>query len=442
MTHALLQIAALVALLLPGWLFARRLARPWPVTLALAHLSGAAALAAGLTLGIAVTNRVHWLWGGAGLFTLGLAGFLKRSNPATDSTESGGPLSKWEWALVVMLAAGVLTAVARAALIPLDWDGWAFWQLKARALVDGSIRLQITDPSSRYTHPNYPLLVPAHTYWLCAGEFEPKVGQWGGLLFFFDLLALFYYEARARLPRPLLLAGCAVLVSWGPLVKHASSGFADVPAAAYAFTTLALLAGGDIPSFGVCLAGALLTKNEGLFTFAAAVIFALFFRPSDAKTASPTAAAVGLAVLFSLVSWEWVKASWHVSADMTDPGYWRRGELAARIPIIGLGFVKEALAVGPWYPGWGLFWVVAAAGLVVSIWGRLREATPFWLLVACSFAGAAAAYLVTPHDPVLHMGSSIDRLWLQAAPAALMGTLMAFRPSPDPRTVIASDRRC
>jgi hypothetical protein len=432
-THALLQLGALGAVLLPGWLFARRMGRPWPVALALAHLCGAAALGAGLTFGIAITNQVHWLWGAAGLGALGIAGAVRRSAPATDRVEKGGPLSRWEWALAAMIAIGALTAVARTALIPVDWDGWAIWQLKARALVDGSIRELITDPGFRYSHPNYPLLVPAHTYWLCAGGFQPKVGQWGGLLFFFDLLALFYYEARARLPRPLVLAGCAVLVSWGPLVKHASSGFADVPAAAFAFATLALLADGDIPAFGVCLAGALLTKNEGLFTLAAAVSFALFCRPAEAKTSRANGAAVGLAMLLSLGSWTWVKATWHVPADMTDPHYWHAGELAARIPVIALGFVKEALAVGPWYPGWGFFWLVAPAGFIVSVRKRLRETAPFWLLVGASFAGAAAAYLVTPHDPVLHMGSSIDRLWLQAGPAALLATLMAFAPTTTPK---------
>ena len=53
-----------------------------------------------------------------------------------------------------------MTMFARVALLPLDWDGWAIWQFKAKALALGTLREQLTDPAYGYSHPDYPLLLP------------------------------------------------------------------------------------------------------------------------------------------------------------------------------------------------------------------------------------------------------------------------------------------
>src|SRR5581483_11000887 len=95
-------------------------------------------------------------------------------------------------------------------------------------------------------HPDYPLLVPAQTWWLSGEQFHAKLGQAGGFLYFLDLLVLFYHEARRRFPRSLALAGTAVMVSWPALLKHSASGFADVPLAVYAFAVLLTLLHGDL----------------------------------------------------------------------------------------------------------------------------------------------------------------------------------------------------
>ena len=102
---ALFGFGAVATLLVPGWLFARGAGRPWWTTLALAHLTGSAALAVGLALGMALTGRVHWGWGAAGLVALGLGGALRRSDGQEGFPTQAGPLTLWEWLLAGMVAA-------------------------------------------------------------------------------------------------------------------------------------------------------------------------------------------------------------------------------------------------------------------------------------------------------------------------------------------------
>jgi hypothetical protein len=144
--------------------------------------------------------------------------------------------------------------------------------------------------------------------------------------------------------------------------------------------------------------------------------------------------AVGLAVIgvttaVSLGVWGVVRRRWGLFSDMLDPGQWSPdivGQLPRRLGVIARGYVEQAMGVGPRYPGWGLLWPLAAAGMWLSARERLRETAPFWILVAVHFAGATAAYLVTGANPALHLSRSVDRLWLHVAPAALLATLMAF----------------
>jgi hypothetical protein len=333
-----------------------------------------------------------------------------------------------------MIAVGIGTAVLRLALLPLDWDGWAIWQLKARAMVAGDLRRVLTLPAYHYDHPDYPLLVPTSSWWLCGNRFSPKLAQAAGFLFFLDLLAQFYAEAVERVSRFHALAGLAVMLSWAPLVKHSASGFADVPMAAFDFATLATLLSDELWLAVPMLAGGLLAKNEGVFTLVGALLVTIYTAasawpgPGDRRRWMPAAACVAAGAV-TVALWGIMKRRWHLAADLLDPSRWPPDLTAAlpeRVGTLFRGFAAQAFAVGPRYPGWGVFWPLAGFGLVVSILRRIRETTPFWLFAGAHFAGVFVAYLLTPLDPGMHMAASIDRLWLQAAPVALLAVLMVL----------------
>lgn len=438
MHSAIGALLPLLAILGAGYLYVRPLtpsASPC-LRLALAHLCGAAALGFGVTLGLVVTNQVSVVWGALGLVSLALAGRFRRSAPPEPGPPSPAPGFTWlERVLLALIALGVVTALARVALLPLDWDGWAIWQFKARAMVDGSLQTLLTSPQYGYAHPDYPLLVPSQTWWLSAGVFQPKLAQCSGFLFFLDLLALLYHWARSLASRRLALVGCAVLVSWPLLMKHTASGFADVPLAAYVLATAVYLGRPDLPLGLVCLAGALLTKNEGLFTLLGALLVALSGsietpRPGAAKGVPLRVAAVlGTGILAAGV-WSVMKRRWALNADLLDPSRWPKDLLAAllhRVPGILRALMGEAVSVGPRYPGWGLFWPVALLLALVSARGRLRTTLPLYLMCGAHLVGIFTAYLVTPLDPALHLSRSLDRLLLHFAPTLLLASLIALR---------------
>lgn len=436
---------ALLVLLSSGYFFVRRTgaAEALLLRLALAHLCGAAALGLGVTLGLVVTNQVSVWWGGLGLLGLTLAGFTRKQSASTAESDYSirpGGFDRLEWLLAGMVAIGVVTALARVVLLPLDWDGWAIWQLKARAMADGSLQDLLTSPRYGYAHPDYPLLVPSNTWWLCAGVFRPKVAQLSGFLFFLDLLALVYYWGCALATRRLALLGCVVLVSWPLVMKHTASGFADVPMAAYALAVAVYLGHGQSFLGSLCLAGALLTKNEGLFTLLGATFIVLNgwvrggnLNPSGAgsKVHPRGFSAVSVLAVGALValSWAVMKRRWQLNADLLDPSQWPKdlaSTLIHRTPGIIRGFVREAAAVGPRYPGWGLFWPISLLAIPVSARLGLRFAVPLLLMCVAHLIGITTAYLITPLDVSLHLSRSLDRLLLHLAPTLLLATLIAL----------------
>lgn len=397
---------------------------PLPLGLALGHLSGTALAALGVTAGMAATDQAHpaaaLVPGGVVL----LAAMIRRGGPENPRPSGGSPAHRWDRALAGLLAIGIATAAARVAMLPLDWDGWAFWQLKARALADGSLRDLLQDPLYRYGHPDYPLLNPVHTWLLSGFGFHEKASQAGGFLFLLDLLAIFHAAARERAPSPWPLSGCVAIVSWAVTMKHSASGFSDLILAAYVLAVAAPLARGEWRLAGPMLIGAALTKNEGLFTLAGVLAcWAMAEKPARLRAAAvPAAGACALAL------WWVVKRRWGLYADLLDPAQWSPAivqELPRRAVVIVEGIGRQFLAAGPWYPGWGAAWLLCLAGLWTTLARRAGGLFPLWAIVGAHFAGAAAAYLVTGADAALHLDRSLDRLLLHVAPAALLAGIIS-----------------
>lgn len=405
----------------------------WLPRLAVAHLAGTALVAAVSVVLFQAGAQAVVLSQVLVILAATIAFLARRKREAPAAPQASAPLSKLEWVIAALMAVGLITAVARVMLLPLDWDGWAIWQLKAKAIADGSLRQQLTDPAYIWSHQDYPLLVPYHTVWL-AGGFHEEAAQWGGFLFLLDLLALFYWAARERLPRLWALSGCAVILSWPLVMKHTASGFADLPLAAYALGAIYFLAQRNLRAGLPLLAGAVMTKNEGVFTLAAALLLTTWLAASAGKRDRPgwvrsMAVAVTGGAVFG--AWALIRRRWGVPSDMIDPGYWQGNvlaELPHRLGVIARGFLSQALRVGPQYPGWGFAWLMAIPGLAQSVRKGLGVTAPYWLLAAVHCAGAAAAYLVTPLDPALHLDRSLDRLLLHIAPAVLLATLLALGP--------------
>jgi len=311
-----------------------------------------------------------------------------------------------------------------------SWDGWAIWNMHARFLFHAGPHWAdaLRQPTLNWTHPDYPLLVPASVAraWAWVGRDAPLAsGLVSGA--FGAATAGLLMAATARL-RPALVAftGGLVLLGTPFFVTFASNEHADIPLGFFILATLTLLAlsqRGGHPAGALALAGltaglAAWTKNEGLL-FAMVVSFALVAR--ELVRGSPRLAGAFLGgLLAGLLPVIYFKVMLAPPGDLVSGGITARlGQLldASRHRLILASLWRDAMRFGEWCfapflvmllplagPGWRRFvgreWSAAAA-------------------VALTAAGYYTVYLLTPLDLKWHVDNSMVRLLIQLWPATI-----------------------
>ena len=267
-------------------------ARSWSgllVRIGLAYMVGVAAvgiLAAHLALA-GVSLALPELSGAAAAsLLLGWWRIVRRGEPSTFSL----PRPHLRWVIpfgalvttVVLLGHAARTFAVRPLL---EWDGWAIWAMKARALwefggADGRV---FTSPDYAPLHLDYPLLFPS----LEATAFR-VMGGFDGTLVHVQLVALAFGFAAAlwsllygRAPGDVLGLSILALMAAPPVLILLSWNVADIPVAFFAGLGVAALGRWLVADEGWALAcatlflgAAALTKNEGL-VFAVAAFVAL-----------------------------------------------------------------------------------------------------------------------------------------------------------------------
>ena len=190
--------------------------------------------------------------------------------------------------LLAVTAAFFVQAARLFAVKPLvEFDGWAIWATRARALYDYGhpIAPVFTDPT--YPALQHPLLLPA----LEAVDFR-AMGSFDGTLVQLQLVGFavaFVGGAwgllRDRVPALLLAAVLLAAITAPTFIYQLPSNFADVPVAVFVALGVASLGvwlrgGGEglLPAAALFLGAAALTKNEGemfaLMAFVAAALVA------------------------------------------------------------------------------------------------------------------------------------------------------------------------
>lgn len=262
--------------------------------------------------------------------------------------------------LLADIALGFFAAVLLfvSAISPLtDYDGRAFWLLKAKAIVhEQSIDGPFFHGRAAVNPRNeYPLLMPldAATVMMVAREADERHVRW-----LYALVAIaFAFELRRRLGGwfgALLLAIPQVAIAGE---GGALSAYADLALAAFAGCAVLELAS-EHPSAlraGLWLSFMVLTKNEGL-PFAAIVLLtgAYMLRKRVVVAAIPFATAA--AALFL----------WRSRIEPTDElSYFIRDlpERLERLPEAVTGFARYVVS----FSGWGVFWIVAAVAAAVLV---------------------------------------------------------------------------
>jgi hypothetical protein len=348
----------------------------------------------------------------------------------------------WRWILylgfALTVAAGLAGAVTWLALSPHgDWDGWAIWNTHARFLYRGGEYW--TDYFSvDWTHPDYPLLMPANVarLWTYAGRessFEHRLLDLLFLLATCGLLGGALARLRSRsqgLLAVLILAGTPLFLEKG------SSQYSDIPLSYFVLAAAVLLCLHDAAGGGrrlAALAGASAgfaawTKNEGVM-FLLAILAArliVVVRIHGWRAWRRELLAFGLGLLPPLSCLIYFKGLLAPTNDLVaGQGLWptlERLSSSIRYEMIARAYWQQTLLIGPW--------VVVVLGGYFLLLGKSPPTNQSsgrkscLLVLAFMLAGYAFTFLITPVELDFHL-TVLDRLLMQVWPLALFTFFMA-----------------
>lgn len=330
----------------------------------------------------------------------------------------------YPWTATVIAVVPIVVLLVSSAIVPLsDYDGRAFWLLKARAIThEKAIDGDFFQGRSGYDPRNrYPLLVPldvAAVYTL-VGDDDDRNARW---LYAFSGVALLLL-LRSELGRRFGSAGgawSAAVLAWTPQVLLAAEGsafsaYADIPLAAFAAAAFFAMLDGEWPSFAFWLSALVITKNEGLVIAALLVCAAMLVHGRAAWTRRSAAAALAVAAtVAALIMWQQriLPGDEHdlLALIFTLPSR------LERLPLAALAFFTRFVDVAQW----GLFWVAfAAACVVLTVRDRGREATAAILFCVALAMVYVSTYAVSPWNVEDLAATSANRLLLHmVGPAA------------------------
>ncbi|MFA5143530.1 MAG: hypothetical protein WC522_05130 [Candidatus Omnitrophota bacterium] len=317
-----------------------------------------------------------------------------------------------------------------------SWDAWMTWNLHAKFIFLGGEHWKgIFAPALAWSHPDYPFLIPAAIArcWIFIGRGTTVIPATVSILFTLATAgtltaALIIMRGRSQG----FLAGM-VLLATPFFITQGAAQYADIPAAFFYLATVVLLclwdnsapAANGLPLLAGLTAGfSGWTKNEGLL-FLTAIIVARAFariiirreRKSYLKeTLYFFAGAIPILLLII-----YFKSALATHSDLlSDRTIGLAVKNLADLPkcrLILSEFFNTAMNFGQWRgPFMPLLFFCA---LLFGIKVRVKERPVFAAILAAAFmmlAGYFFIFLTTPYGVEWHMGTALDRLFLQLWP--------------------------
>lgn len=330
------------------------------------------------------------------------------------------------------------------------WDAFAIWNLHARFLFFGGNHWR--DGFSGlipWSHPDYPLLLPAATarFWNYLGHDSPAVPAVLGLVFAVSTVTLLVSSLSCLRGRnAALLAGIA-LSATPFFIEQGTAQYADVPLSFFILASMVLLHFGfqrqsennlQRPRGQWALAGlsagfAAWTKNEGLLFLIAMFAAHLWAfrrtkewlgessRRSERNWGLLGTTLLGALPMLAIIAW--FKHSIATAGDLFS---------SPRVMLDKVLTPSRYWAVLRWYAReffrFGDWWLVPGTVLLVLFYFLVREKGAFpknphlrasVATLGLTLAGYFAIYLITPRDLYWHLRFSLNRLFLQLWPATL-----------------------
>ncbi|MEZ4225641.1 MAG: glycosyltransferase family 39 protein [Polyangiaceae bacterium] len=335
------------------------------------------------------------------------------------------------------------------------WDAWDYWNMHARFLFRGGEAWQ--DAFSQvpwWTHPEYPLLLPAMVArgWCTLASESTLVPITLSYVFTFSSVAVLYYGVHVLVGRASALAAGILLVGTPYFVLHGSEQYADAPLAFFFLATMVCVALYDrdeaCPRL-LTLAGAFcglstFLKNDGLLFLLCLVVARgwLLIRRGDVRVARREAWAFGLGLVPGLGATLLFKLGYAVTPDSAEFyahawREWPRGFFDhVALQASNTARLQRMLQ------GWGHYLLRFDQGVVPLVFvllgyglltGRRVDrprrtlATLFGTLVLLVLGVSLAFWLWSTYEVFDHM-DALTRLLTQWLPMALFALFLALRP--------------
>jgi hypothetical protein len=344
--------------------------------------------------------------------------------------------SRLQWALLLvtisaLIFSGLIFINLTIARPQGSFDAWGIWNRTARFIYRDPENWRATFSPDLFwlMHADYPLLIPLNVAWGwdAAGGETSRVPSMQSALFLFATIGLMF-TSIGRL-RSVGQASLASLVLVGaPIFFFTGYGqIADVPVAFYILAASVLIyfyfvfkQPGLLALAGFMAGLAAWTKNEGLLFVAVSPPVLILagrgerFRPLLVYLA-------GLAIPLAVVVY--FKIALAPANDLFGSG---DANLLAKImdPFRYITILKELQGNLLAFAGWpfSIFiqlaiyaWIVRLHPTIPSVRGVYAVAA----LIILQLLGYCAVYLLTPHDLVRHLTTSLSRLILQLYPSSI-----------------------
>jgi hypothetical protein len=339
---------------------------------------------------------------------------------------------RWEWWLLLPVGflSYLLVSVGIDALMYgwMDWDGFAIWGLKAKVVAHDSLRsspVYFKDATFRFSHPDYPLLLPFITsgFHAVTGHTCEHLESLSRPLVFTALGAITYSALRRKLRRSQSLLLVCVLLGIPAVVRWAGEGGADLLLALFhaasVFFLVKWLEGADwrdLLAAALFTAYAALTKAEGMALAAINGLVLLVFS-LDGKARKSFLGVVWFAFAVAVLLMPWMLWSRNLphTHEISASG------LTSNLPELWQ-ILRAFLAqlAGRNTAGWGAVWVLLVLAAALGWRGFLKkEILALWMLFTANLL--LYALVLTTKSWVRNIGSvdALERLLLHTTPVAI-----------------------
>jgi hypothetical protein len=337
--------------------------------------------------------------------------------------EPGGE-RRAEWIPTILIALVSAWLLVITAIVPLDdYDGRAFWLLKAKAIahekqVDGPFFQEKETDSPRN---QYPLLVPvdAALTMLAGRELDDRHTRW--------LYALFAIGFALEVRRRLGAWPAAVFICLPAILDTANTAGSDIALGAFAAAAFFAVAEGASPlQLGFWLACATLTKSEGLPLAALLLAAGAFvFRKRIVLAAAPFAVSTAALLL------------WRTKIHRTDEAPFVRLVFDWAQHLRSLRGTAWAFAEQLWaFENWGGLWMAFLAALAVLAWQKKWRAAALTTGVVVPMIALYTVSIAVTDFDLTRMDGLARRLLTHLLGPALYALAAVLVQRPDARQVV------